>query len=138
VIKGFTDNLPIGPELRQRLRSNVDLSTARAKAVPVYRVGQGVPAVLISTVGLGEAHPVASNDAPQGRARNRHMQIDIVEAPKWRALAAVSTGLGRNRSTCVPEGPDSGQAPVPTACPALYWPRAPPDRGGEPDPSLTK
>jgi chemotaxis protein MotB len=82
VIKGFTDNLPIGPESRQRSPSNVDLSKARADAVSAYLVGQGVPAVLISTVGLGEAHPVASNDTPQGRARNRRMEIDIVEVPK--------------------------------------------------------
>ena len=82
VIKGFTDNLPIGPESRQRFPSNVDLSKARADAVSAYLVGLGVPTVLISTVGLGEAHPVASNDTPQRRARNRRMEIDIVEAPK--------------------------------------------------------
>lgn len=82
VIKGFTDILPIGPESCQRFPSNVDLSKARADAVSAYLVGQGVPAVLISTVGLGEAHPVASNDTPQGRARNRRVEIDIVEAPK--------------------------------------------------------
>ena len=82
VIKGFTDNVPIGPELRQRFPSNVDLSKARANAVSAHLVSQGVPATLISTVGLGEAHPVASNDTPQGRAKNRRVEIDIVEAPK--------------------------------------------------------
>jgi chemotaxis protein MotB len=81
VIKGFTDNVPIGPELRQRFASNVDLSKARANAVSAYLVGQGVPANLISTVGLGESHPVASNDTAQGRAKNRRVEIDIVEAP---------------------------------------------------------
>jgi chemotaxis protein MotB len=82
VIKGFTDIVPIGAELRQRFPSNVDLSKARASAVSAYLVGQGVPAALISTVGLGEAHPVASNDTPQGRAKNRRVEIDVVEAPK--------------------------------------------------------
>jgi chemotaxis protein MotB len=81
VIKGFTDNVPIGPELRQRFASNVDLSKARANAVSAYLVGQSVPANLISTVGLGESHPVASNDTAQGRAKNRRVEIDIVEAP---------------------------------------------------------
>jgi chemotaxis protein MotB len=82
VIKGFTDNVPIGPELRQRFASNVDLSKARANAVSAYLVGQGVPAGLISSVGLGESHPVASNDTPQGRAKNRRVEIDIVGAPE--------------------------------------------------------
>lgn len=82
VVKGFTDNLPIGAELQQRFPSNVDLSKARANAVSAYLVGQGVPAALISTIGLGEAHPVASNDTPQGRARNRRVEIDVVEAPR--------------------------------------------------------
>lgn len=82
VIKGFTDNVPIGVEMRQRFPGNVDLSKARANAVSAYLVGQGVPAALISTVGLGETHPVASNDTPQGRAKNRRVEIDVVEAPK--------------------------------------------------------
>jgi chemotaxis protein MotB len=82
VIKGFTDSVSIGPELRQRFPSNVDLSKARAEAVSANLVGQGVPAALISTVGLGEAHPVASNDSPLGRAKNRRVEIDIVEAPR--------------------------------------------------------
>jgi chemotaxis protein MotB len=82
VVKGFSDNVPIGPELRQRFASNVDLSKARANAVSAYLVGQGVPADLVSTVGLGESHPVASNETPQGRAKNRRVEIDIVEAPK--------------------------------------------------------
>ena len=42
---------------------------------------QGVPANLITTTGLGQAHPVASNDTAEGRAKNRRVEIDIVEAP---------------------------------------------------------
>jgi chemotaxis protein MotB len=82
VVKGFTDNVPIGPDLRRRFPSNVDLSKARANAVSAYLAGQGVPAGLISSVGLGESHPVASNDTPEGRAKNRRVEIDIVPAPQ--------------------------------------------------------
>lgn len=82
VIKGFTDNLPIGPALRERFPSNIELSKARADAVAAFLTEQGVPTGLISTVGLGQAHPVASNETPEGRAKNRRVEIDIVEAPK--------------------------------------------------------
>jgi flagellar motor protein MotB len=79
VVKGFTDNVPIGDELRQRIVGNVELSKARADAVAAFLIAQGVPANLITTVGLGEASPVASNATAAGRAKNRRVEIDIVE-----------------------------------------------------------
>jgi chemotaxis protein MotB len=81
VIKGFTDSVPIGTALRERFPSNVELSKARADAVADFLKAQGVPAGLITTAGLGQTHPVASNDSPEGRAKNRRVEIDIVEAP---------------------------------------------------------
>ena len=79
-VKGYTDNVPIGHELRQRFPTNVDLSKARAQSAANLLVAQGVPAAMISVAGFGEADPVASNDTPQGRARNRRVVMDIVEA----------------------------------------------------------
>lgn len=79
-IRGFTDNLPIGPELRSRFPSNVELSKARAQAVASELVAQGVAGSMISVAGFGDADPVASNDTPQGRAKNRRVVMDIVEA----------------------------------------------------------
>ena len=79
-VKGYTDNLPIGPELRQRFPTNLELSKARAQSVADELVAQGVPASMISVAGFGEADPVASNDTPQGRAKNRRVVMDIVEA----------------------------------------------------------
>jgi chemotaxis protein MotB len=81
VIKGFTDSVPIGATLRERFASNVELSKARADAVADFLKAQGVPAALITTTGLGQAHPVASNESAEGRAKNRRVEIDIVEAP---------------------------------------------------------
>jgi chemotaxis protein MotB len=79
-VKGYTDNVPIGPELRQRFPTNIDLSKARAQSVANELVAGGVPASMISVSGFGEADPVASNDTPQGRAKNRRVVMDIVEA----------------------------------------------------------
>ena len=78
-VKGFTDNVPIGPELRARFPSNVELSKARAQSVAELLVAQGVPASIITTSGLGDAQPEAPNDTAQGRAKNRRVVIDIVE-----------------------------------------------------------
>lgn len=82
VVKSFTDNMPLGADLPQRLAGNVELSKVRAGAVSAYLAAQGVNAALISSAGLGETHPVASNDTPHGRTKNRRVEIDIVEAPQ--------------------------------------------------------
>ncbi len=79
-VKGYTDNVPIGPELRQRFPTNVDLSKARAQSVANELMAGGVPASMISVMGFGEADPVAPNDTPQGRAKNRRVVMDVVEA----------------------------------------------------------
>ena len=79
-IKGYTDNEPIGPALRQRFPTNVDLSKARAQSVANELVAGGVPPSMITVLGFGEADPVAPNDTVQGRAKNRRVVMDIVEA----------------------------------------------------------
>ena len=81
VVIGFTDAVPVGDGLQQRLAGNVELSKARADAIAGFLTAQGVPAALIATVGLGEAHPIESNTTASGRAKNRRVEIDIVEAP---------------------------------------------------------
>ena len=79
-IKGYTDNLPIGPELKSRFPDNVALSNARAQSVANELVSNGVPAGMLAVTGYGDADPVASNDTPQGRAKNRRVVMDIVSA----------------------------------------------------------
>ena len=79
-IRGFTDNLPIGPELRARFPDNQALSKARAEDVKRVLAAQGVPPAMMAASGLGDAQPVASNDTPQGRAKNRRVDIDIASA----------------------------------------------------------
>lgn len=80
VVQGFTDNVPIGPELKSRFPSNLELSTARADNVVEFLEKNGVPDTAISAQGFGELRPVASNDTPQGRAQNRRVEIVIKSA----------------------------------------------------------
>ena len=80
VVEGFTDNVSISPELRNRFPSNWELSTARATGVVRYLVAQGVNANILSAQGFGDSRPVAPNDTAQGRAKNRRVEIVIMAA----------------------------------------------------------
>ena len=82
VVEGYTDNVPIGPALKARFPSNLELSSARADDVVRYLVSKGVPQNIISAQGFGESRPVASNDTPQGRAKNRRVEIVITAASR--------------------------------------------------------
>jgi chemotaxis protein MotB len=78
IVTGYTDNVPIGPELRaQGVESNRQLSLKRAQTVANYLMSQGVRPNLVSARGLGDADPVASNETPQGRAQNRRFEITL-------------------------------------------------------------
>ena len=78
IVTGYTDNVPIGPELRaQGVDSNQQLSLKRAQTVANFLISQGVKPSLVSARGLGDADPVASNDTPQGRAQNRRVELTL-------------------------------------------------------------
>lgn len=78
-VNGYTDNVPIGPELAQQgVTSNLILSQRRADTVTQYLISQGVNPSMLIAQGFGEANPVASNDTPQGRAQNRRVTLTLV------------------------------------------------------------
>ena len=56
---------------------NLDLSRRRAESVANYLVSRGVSRARIESIGYGEQHPVADNTTPEGRARNRRVEIRI-------------------------------------------------------------
>ena len=79
VVRGYTDNVGIGPELRREgISTNLDLSSRRADNVVDYLVRKGVDQNLISAQGMGETNPVASNSTPDGRAQNRRIEVILV------------------------------------------------------------
>ena len=78
VVYGFTDNTPVGPELRrQGIPDNLVLSTRRAATVANFLVAQGINPNIVSAKGVGDTRPVAPNDTPQGRAQNRRIEITV-------------------------------------------------------------
>jgi chemotaxis protein MotB len=77
-IEGHTDNIPIH---NARFNSNWELSTARATYVIYYMIGRhGMQPGTLSASGYSEYHPIASNDTPQGRAKNRRVDIIILNS----------------------------------------------------------
>jgi len=78
VVYGYTDNLPVGPQLqRAGINDNLTLSSRRAGDVVTYLVSQGVNPNIISAKGFGDTHPVAPNDTPANRAKNRRIEITV-------------------------------------------------------------
>ncbi|MBI4952573.1 MAG: OmpA family protein [Myxococcales bacterium] len=77
-IEGHTDDVPIHTPT---LPSNWHLSTARATAVLMYFAERSnIPPTRLSAAGYGEFQPVADNRTPEGRAKNRRVDI-VVSAP---------------------------------------------------------
>lgn len=76
-VEGHTDNQPIR---NPKFPSNWELSAVRASAVVRLFIDSGVDAARLTAVGHGANVPVASNDAPDGRARNRRVAVTILSA----------------------------------------------------------
>ncbi len=76
VVEGFTDNLPVEGSLRNRFPTNWELSAARACNVVRHLQAQGIDPSTLAAEGFGEYRPVAPNDTPEGRHKNR--RIDVV------------------------------------------------------------
>jgi OOP family OmpA-OmpF porin len=58
---------------------NLKLSMRRAAAVKAFLVKEGVAEGRLSTRGLGESQPVASNETDDGRAQNRRVELKVQE-----------------------------------------------------------
>jgi chemotaxis protein MotB len=85
LVNGYTDNNPIGPELRrQGITSNDALSQKRAESVMQYMISQGVNPDLVSAHGFGEADPVAPNNTAEGRAQNRRVELELAQEQRMK------------------------------------------------------
>lgn len=75
-VEGHTDNIPINTP---KFPSNWELSTARAIACLQYLVNKiGFPPDKISAVGYAEYRPLVTNDTAEGRAKNRRVDIVVL------------------------------------------------------------
>ena len=75
-IEGHTDNQPIHND---QFQSNWELSTARAMAVLTILVEKAkFDPRKVSVAGFGEYHPAADNATPEGRAKNRRVDLVVL------------------------------------------------------------
>jgi chemotaxis protein MotB len=75
-IEGHTDNVPMA--FSERFRSNWDLSAARSAAVADYILNNtAVADGRVTVTGYADTKPLTSNDSPQGRAKNRRIEVII-------------------------------------------------------------
>lgn len=88
VVSGHADNQPISTAA---FASNWELSAARAAGVARHLVAAGQDPEMVRVESFGEFKPLATNDTPDGRARNRRVEVffaraDILDAVKrWAA-----------------------------------------------------
>ena len=75
-IEGHTDSVPIHTA---RFRSNWDLSAARSIAIMEVMSGRfAIASSRLAIAGYADTVPVADNDTPEGRARNRRVDLVIL------------------------------------------------------------
>jgi len=73
-IQGHTDS-------QGNAESNRDLSYRRAIATKNYLVNQGIPPERLTTEAFGGTKPIASNETPEGRRKNRRINFVLREKP---------------------------------------------------------
>ncbi|MBI4425527.1 MAG: OmpA family protein [Elusimicrobia bacterium] len=75
MVGGHTDNVPI---CGGKYGSNYELSMARAYSVVKFLLAQGLDAKHLSGTGYGEHRPAGDNATPEGRAKNRRIEIELI------------------------------------------------------------
>ena len=76
-VRGHTDN-------SGKREKNVKLSEDRAKSVRQWLVDHGIAATRMTTKGFGPDSPVAPNDTPENKQKNRRIEFALVLEPAAR------------------------------------------------------
>lgn len=86
LIEGHTDNVPY--QGNGQIVGNWDLSTKRATAiVNILRENASINAENLTAAGRGEFAPIATNETPEGKAKNR--RIEVILTPKLDELSKL-------------------------------------------------
>jgi chemotaxis protein MotB len=107
-VSGHTDNNPISSKLQKQFPTNWELSGARATNVVRFLEEHAkVPAGHLVASGYGSNQPIASNHTPQGRARNRRIEILLTPglAPKKMSPSKLKEAEAEAKADAKPEPP---------------------------------
>jgi OOP family OmpA-OmpF porin len=72
IIYGYTDNLDSD-------ENNKKLSQKRADAVAQALIENGIKLTRLTAIGMGSKNPVADNSTPEGRAKNRRIEVELLK-----------------------------------------------------------
>jgi chemotaxis protein MotB len=78
-VVGHTDNVPIAKVLQKAFPSNWELSVARATTVVRYLQDEGIPPERMIASGRAEYAPIAPNNSPESRKKNRRIEIMLID-----------------------------------------------------------
>lgn len=92
-IEGHTDNVPISTPI---FPSNWELSAVRASSVVRLFLDNGIAENRLVAVGHGANQPIAGNDTPDGRVRNRRVEVMILSGlPEVVTEVPIAAAPGR-------------------------------------------
>jgi len=74
-IVGHTDS-------QDKRKMNLQLSLQRAQAVEKMLIALGVDKKRLQSKGVGHSKPIATNDTPEGRAKNRRIEVTLTKEVK--------------------------------------------------------
>ncbi|HSB95652.1 MAG TPA: flagellar motor protein MotD [Spongiibacteraceae bacterium] len=122
-VEGFTDNIPIHSS---RFPSNWELSSARAAAVVQLFIEEGLDPTQLMATGYGEFQPIADNDTPENRSKNRRVVLMISKTgelrPQLKAVAPAPVDQSQNSAAPTSEPSvapvNIAPAPIVAAVPA--------------------
>lgn len=85
-IVGHTDNLPIHSYL---FPSNWELSAARAASVARFATEDFDIGSKMRVIGYSDTAPIGLNDTPEGRAKNRRVELVLLTHPAYKKTAST-------------------------------------------------
>ncbi len=130
-VEGHADPRPIHSA---RFPSNWELSTARATGLVRYLVVQhGIAPERLSASGYAEYRPIDTNDTPEGRARNRRVDIVVLSRVAQDVEPGMKADLVGPRELDGPASSPEADEESPQG--AISMPDAPPHGAGSPPPA---
>jgi len=78
-VVGHTDNVKLAKSLQATFPTNWELSVARATSVVRFLQDTGIPPERLIPAGRGEYEPVVPNDTPEGRQKNRRIELMLID-----------------------------------------------------------